>query len=634
MVTFASSQRAARAGTLVRKSVGYVTSRSLITPARGVMVMRETSGSTMEPISPDTNLLQPVIERAEKEPGRVMAAYRDGDHYVDVTAGEFYERCRAIAKGIVASGVAPGGRVALMSRTRLEWLLIDYAILATGAVTVPIYETSSAEQMQWIVRDADVDMLIVETPAMRELFEKARTSVEARPEVLVIDDGGLGELARRGETVADAVLDERIRGLRAADIATIIYTSGTTGMPKGCVLTHGNLRVNVWQTIDAIGSMLQSDEVSLVFLPLAHVLAKIIVLVGVEWGSKGAFATDISALLEEFGMVQPTMIAAVPRIFEKVFNGAQQKAHSEGHGAIFDKAADVAVHWSQHHDDHVPHPLTSAEHALFDPLVYKKVQAAFGGRLRFAFSGGGPLGERLTHFFNGVGVKVFEGYGLTETSPTLTVNRLGAWEPGSVGQALTGTSVCIAPDGEILAKGPQIFQGYWNNEEATAQTFDEDGWFKTGDIGELDDAGYLRITGRKKELIVTAAGKNVAPAPLEDRIRAHPLISQAVVVGDARPFIAALITIDEEAFVSWAAGGDLSGNEVSDAMSHPALLEQVQAAIDQANLSVSRAESIRKFAVLPHDLTVVNGELTPTLKVRRAVVEKVYGAVIDDLYEA
>ena len=594
--------------------------------------MRETSGRTIDPIPPDTNLLEPVVQRAEKEPGRVMAAYRDGDHFVDVTAGEFYERCRAIAKGIVASGLDPGGRVALMSRTRLEWLLLDYAILASGGVTVPIYETSSGEQMQWIVCDSDAEILVVETPAMRESYDGAGGPVEGRPEILVIDDGALDELARRGVAVADSTLDERIHSLGAANIATIIYTSGTTGRPKGCVLTHGNLCVNVRQTLDAIGPMLQPEEVGLLFLPLAHVLTKIIALVGVEWGTKGVFATDMGALLEEFAMVQPTMIAAVPRIFEKVFNGAQQGAHAEGHGANFDKAADVAVHWSRHHGDHVPHLLTSAEHALFDRMVYRKVKAAFGGRLRFAFSGGGPLGERLTHFFNGVGIKVFEGYGLTETSPTLTVNRLGAWKPGTVGQALTGTSIRIAPDGEILAKGPQVFQGYWRNEQATSETFDTDGWFRTGDIGDLDDDGYLRITGRKKELIVTAAGKNVAPAPLEDRIRAHPLISQAVVVGDARPFVAALITIDGEAFATWAAQGALGETAVSQATDHPALLAEVQAAIDNANQSVSRAESIRKFVVLPHDLTIVNGELTPTLKVRRAVVEKAYGPVIDDLY--
>ncbi len=594
--------------------------------------MHETSARPMDPLLPNTNLLEPVIQRAEKEPGRVMVAYRDGDHFVDVTAGEFYDHCRAIAKGLIASGLEPAGRVALMSRTRLEWLLLDYAILASGGVTVPIYETSSAEQVQWIVHDGDVQMLVVETAAMRELYGGAKSREDERPEILVIDDGALEELVRRGKAVLDSTLDGRIRSLAAANIATIIYTSGTTGRPKGCVLTHGNLRANVWQTIDAIGLMLQPDEISLVFLPLAHVLAKIITLVGVEWGIKGAFATDIGALLEEFAMVQPTMIAAVPRIFEKVFNGAQQEAQAEGHGTIFEKAADVAVQWSRHHEGHVPHPLTSGEHTLFDRLVYKKIKAAFGGRLRFAFSGGGPLGERLTYFFNGVGVKVLEGYGLTETSPTLTVNRLGAWKPGTVGQALMGTSIRVAPDGEILAKGPQVFLGYWRNEQATSETFGADGWFKTGDIGDLDDDGYLRITGRKKELIVTAGGKNVAPAPLEDRIRSHPMISQAVVVGDARPFVAALITLDEEAFAIWAAQGTLGETASSQATEHPALLAEVQAAIDDANESVSSAESIRKFVVLPHDLTVVNGELTPTLKVRRAVVEKAYGSVIDDLY--
>lgn len=596
--------------------------------------MQETSGLPMDPLPPDANLIEPVIARAENEPGRAVASYRSGDCYVDVTASEFYERCRAVAKGLIASGLEPGGRVALMSRTRLDWLLVDYAVLACGGATVPIYETSSAEQVHWIVDDSGAQMLVVETPAMAQLYQPISGQASSCSEILVIDDGALDELAKRGAGVGDSLLDERIKALGPSDIATVIYTSGTTGRPKGCVLTHGNLRVNVLQTIDAIESMLRSDEVCLLFLPLAHVLAKTVALVCMEWGAKAAFATDISSLLEEFEIAQPTMIGAVPRIFEKVFNGAQQKAQAEGHGAIFAKAADVAVSWSQKQGDRVPHLLTTAEHALFEQLVYKKVEAAFGGRLRFAFSGGGPLGERLTHFFNGVGVKVFEGYGLTETSPTLTVNRLGAWKPGTVGQALMGTSIRIASDGEILAKGPQVFRGYWRNEQATAESFDPDGWFKTGDIGDLDEDGYLRVTGRKKELIVTAAGKNVAPAPLEDRIRAHPLISQAVVVGDARPFVAALIAIDEEAFEIWAAKGPVEGAVLSASVDHPALLAEIQSAIDEANMSVSRAESIRKFAVLPHDLTVADGELTPTLKVRRAVVEKAYGPIIEDLYRS
>jgi long-chain acyl-CoA synthetase len=337
-------------------------------------------------------------------------------------------------------------------------------------------------------------------------------------------------------------------------------------------------------------------------------------------------------LQEELAMVRPTMVVAVPRVFEKVFNSAQSKAHTEGHGSIFDKAVEVAIRWSRDHVAGRHRPITAAEHAAFDRLVYRKLQAVFGGRMRFAFSGGGPLGERLTHFFNGAGVTVFEGYGLTETSPTLTLNRTGAWKPGTVGRPLAVTAIRTGGDGEILAKGPQVFGGYWRNEAATSETFADDGWFRTGDIGELDGDGFLRITGRKKELIVTAAGKNVAPEPLEDRIRAHPLVSQAVVVGDARPFIAALVTLDEDAVREWAAGHGRGDAAAADLVDDETLGAEVQAAIDDANRSVSRAESIRKFALLPRDLTIESGELTPTLKVRRSIVEKSYQHVIDGLY--
>ncbi len=519
-----------------------------------------------------------------------------------------------------------------MSRTRLEWMLVDYAILAAGGVTVPIYETSSAEQIRWVVSDSESKFLVVETPGMRGLYESVAPALMVCHEVLVIDDGGLEQLIRRGESVAETTLDNRIESISTDDLATIVYTSGTTGRPKGCSLTHGNLRINVWQILDALRPMLQADEVGLQFLPLAHSLAKIITLVGVEWGVKGAFATDLAHLPEEMTMVRPTMVVAVPRIFEKVFNSAQQRARAEGHGAMFDKAAGVAIEWSREHGLGGIHPITGAEHALFDRLVYRKVHDVFGGRLRLAFSGGGPLGERLTHFFNGVGVKVFEGYGLTETSPTLTVNRASAWQPGSVGRPVGGTTIKIAGDGEILAKGPQVFRGYWHNDVATAETFDEDGWFKTGDIGVLDEHGYLYITGRKKELIVTAAGTNVAPAPLEERLRAHPLISQAVVVGDNRPFIAAMITIDDESFAEWVAGRGRENATVAGSVDDAMLRSTVQAAIDDANSSVSRAESVRNFAILPRDLTVTDGELTPTLKVRRAVVEKSFAHVIDELY--
>jgi long-chain acyl-CoA synthetase len=594
--------------------------------------MREANGPVMAPVPVTAHLLQPVMQRAALDPGRPVAAYRDGETFVDVSAGEFHERVRRLAKGLIGCGVQVGNRVALLSHTRLEWLLLDYAILAVGGVTVPAYETSSAEQLRWILTDSEAVAIVVETPEMAKMYAAISNDAPACGASFVIDEGGLDELVRRGEGVNDEVLDQRIAELTTDRLATIVYTSGTTGRPKGCAITHANLRTNVRQNIDAVRTMLGPDEVSLVFLPLAHTLTKIIALVGVEWGIKLAFSTDIAHLQEELAMVRPTMAVAVPRVFEKVFNSAQHKAHAQGHGTIFDKAAEVAIRWSEDHATRGHHPITGLEHAALERVVYRKLQAVFGGRMRFAFSGGGPLGERLAHFFNGIGVRIFEGYGLTETSPTLTVNRADAWKPGTVGRPLAATAIRIADDGEILAKGPQVFQGYWHNEIATAETFDDEGWLLTGDIGALDEDGFLRITGRKKELIVTAAGKNVAPAPLEDRLRAHPLISQAVVVGDTRPFIAALITLDPEAGAQWAVEHGLADVSMAELTANVELRADIQSAVEEANRSVSRAESIREFALLPEGLTVATGELTPTLKVRRAVVEKHYSHVIEKLY--
>jgi long-chain acyl-CoA synthetase len=499
-------------------------------------------------------------------------------------------------------------------------------------VTVPIYETSSTEQIEWILSDSGARLAVVETPALRAMFDEVHAHAAECREALVIDDGALDELAGRGEAVADTALDARIADLTIDRLATIVYTSGTTGRPKGCMQTHRNLRTNVVQSLGAIRPMLTDDETTLLFLPLAHTLAKAIALVCVEWGTKLAFATDMGHLAEELPLARPTLVVSVPRVFEKVFNKAEHTARIEGHGTIFARAEDVAIRWSRNATGGRRQPLTAAEHALYGPVVYRKLQAAFGGRLRFAISGGGPLGERLTHFFNGIGVRIFEGYGLTETSPTLTVNSASAWKPCTVGRPVAGTTIRIADDGEILAKGPQVFQGYWKAEAATAETFDADGWFRTGDLGSIDPDGYLRITGRKKELIVTAAGKNVAPAPLEDRLRAHPLVSQAVVVGDQRPFVAAMLSIDEEELDAWATERGLTGMEPRVLLGHDVLRAELQAAVDAANRSVSKAESIRTFAVLPRDLSIASGELTPTLKVRRMVVAKTYEAVIEELY--
>jgi long-chain acyl-CoA synthetase len=447
----------------------------------------------------------------------------------------------------------------------------------------------------------------------------------------VIETGDLDVLAKKGDAVNDVELDQRIAALTTDHLASIVYTSGTTGRPKGCVLSHGNLRTNVMQNLDAVRPMLRNEDVSLVFLPLAHTLTKIIALVGIEGGIKLAFATDVAHLQEELAIVRPTMVVAVPRVFEKIFSSARQRARKKGRGRLFDRSVDVAIRWSANRVEGRLGLGNRIAHVALAWLVYRKLRAALGGRMRFAFSGGGPLGARLTHFFNGIGVSVFEGYGLTETSPTLTVNRDGALRPGSVGKPVAGTSIRIANDGEILARGPQVFQRYWHNDDATAAAFDA-GWFKTGDVGTLDDDGFLRITGRKKEIIVTAAGKNVAPAPLEDRLRAHPLISEAVVVGDARPFVAALIVLDHEAVAGWAAGEGFLNTAVAALTGSTRLRAAIQDAVDDANQSVSRAESIREFALVTESFTIEGGELTPTLKVRRAFVETKYRSLIDALY--
>jgi len=576
--------------------------------------MDRITGPAITAVPATAHLLEPVIAWAATAPDRVVAAYPDGDGWVDVTAAALWDRVRSVAKGLIASGIAPGDRVALMSATRFEWTVVDDAVLAAGGVTVPLYETASAEQVAWILEDSGARLAVVETAAMAAVVAGA-TAWGA--EVVVLDTGGVDELARRGRGVDDAELDRRIEALASDQLATIVYTSGTTGRPKGCAMTHANLVANVAQNIDAVRDMLHDDEVLLMFLPLAHTLAKIVALVATSWGALAVYGHGIARLPEDLASVQPTMIVAVPRIFEKAYDAAEHKAREDHREAVFHHAVKVAIHWSEH--THHVGPGTRVEHAAYDHLVYTKIRRAFGGRLRFAFSGGGPLGDRLTHFFNGVGVKVLEGYGLTETSPTLSINRADAWEPGTVGRPVAGTTITIADDGEILAEGPQVFAGYWHDDDATHQAFDAEGRFHTGDIGTVDERGFVRITARKKEIIVTAAGKNVAPAPLEERLRSHRIISQAVVIGEGRPFIAALITVDPEA---------------TDGLDAASVRRLVSDAVADANQMVSRAESIREHAILERDFSVEAGELTPTLKVRRSVVATTYADVIDGIYGA
>jgi long-chain acyl-CoA synthetase len=598
----------------------------------------EARGPVFEGIDADANLLQPLRRLVERDPGRVIAMTRRGDQFVEQTAEQIAEQIRRVAKGLVACGVEPGERVALMTHTRLEWMIADLAIMSAGAVTVPVYETSSADQLGWILEDSGAVAAIVENDEMEALHATVADRAPACRHLFTIEpaDGlpGLDRLTELGAAIDDDEIERRTTALGPDDLATVIYTSGTTGRPKGCMLSHGNLCANVAQVVDAIGSEIRRDDRGLLFLPLAHSLTKGTLLFCLELGVPTGFTADIAHLPEELSALRPSVIVAVPRIFEKVHNSAHHSAHSTRKGPIFDRAESVAVRWSKERHGAGVRPWTEIEHRLFERLVYGKLRQALGGEMRLAFSGGGPLGERLTHFFDGAGVCIYEGYGLTETSPTLTINRPGAWRPGSVGQPVAGTTIRIADDGEILAKGPQVFAGYWRNPAATTEVLDADGWFHTGDIGELDDDGFLEITGRKKELLVTAAGKNVAPAPLEDRLRAHPLVSQAVVVGDQRPFIAALVTIDEDAFVDWAKEVVAASKTVGDAAESAELRAAIADAVKLANESVSRAESIREFVILPRDLTIEAGELTPTLKVRRAVVLDRYGDAIRSIYGA
>ena len=582
----------------------------------------------------NAHLVEPLLQHARNTPNKALLAYRDGDRFVDVTAKQFADKVQALARGLIALGVEAGDRVALMSSTRIEWTYLDYAILSVGGVTVPIYDTSSAEQVEWILSDSGAVLAFFEDETMKgATYDTVADQCPGCRNVFIISAGGLDEVVQAGADVDAADVSKRLSGITTDDVATIIYTSGTTGRPKGCVLTHGNLRWDILQTKINLDKMIQPDDSQLLFLPLAHSFAKILSLAAIETGSKLGFSTGPANLLEELPMFQPTYVAAVPRIFEKVWTGAQQKAHADGKGKIFDKAASIAIAYSEATSSgRTPGLALKLQHALFDKLVYGKIRHLFGGRLRLANSGGGPLGARLTHFFNGVGVQIYEGYGLTETSPVLTANHVDAWKIGTVGKPIPGTTIAIADDGEILAKGGQIFQGYYKNDEATGEAIDDEGWFHTGDIGELDSDGFLKITGRKKELIVTAAGKNVAPAVLEDRLKAHFLISQAVVVGDNRKFIAALITIDEEQFAGWASRNGKEGRKVGDLVDDESLRSEIQKAVDDANRAVSRAESIRKFVILPQDFTVEGGELTPTLKMKRNVVSDRYSDAIESLY--
>jgi long-chain acyl-CoA synthetase len=605
--------------------------------------VREFSIPALAQIPATANLADVVFRRAAEQPQAVVLRRPSGPSgvagesgsWTDVTASQFSGEVIALAKGLVAAGIEPGDRVALMSHTRYEWTLIDYAIWTAGAVTVPVYETSSAEQAEWILSDSGARACFVETASYGDIIGSFRDQVPALSHVWRIDSD-LDSLRAAGADVGDEVVAERAATAGAADLATVIYTSGTTGRPKGCELTHENLLSDVRNAF--LGPLTvvagAQNPGTLLFLPLAHVFARIIQVGCLEGGIVLGHCGDLTALLPALASFRPTFILAVPRVFEKVYNTAEQKAVSEKKGAIFSRAADAAVAYSRALDGPGrPSFGLRAQHTVFDRLVYGKLRAALGGRTEYAVSGGAALSERLSHFFRGIGVTVLEGYGLTETTAATTVNRPDRNKIGTVGQPLPGVAIKIADDGEILISGKNVFPGYWHNEAATKEVFAEGGWFATGDIGELDEEGFLKITGRKKEMIVTAGGKNVAPAVLEDRLRSHALISQCMVVGDGKPFVAALITLDPEALGPWKqAHGKPADATVAALRDDPDLVADVQAAVDDANQAVSRAESIRKFRILDVDFTQEAGQLTVKLGIRRSVLLKDFAADIDALY--
>jgi long-chain acyl-CoA synthetase len=536
-----------------------------------------------------------------------------------VTAAAFHDEVRAVAKGLVAAGIAAGDRVALISKTRYEWTLLDYAIWFAGAVTVPVYETSSAEQVQWILQDSGARAVVAETPEHVARVTEVRGGLTELNHVWSFTDNAVDILARLGQDISEEELERRRTAAGPGDLATLIYTSGTTGRPKGCMLTHGNFMVELGVAVDELEELFVSDASTLLFLPLAHVFARIIQVGCVKSRTRLGHSADIKNLVADLQAFRPTFVLAVPRVFEKVFNTASQRATADGRGAIFDRAAETAIAYSRGLEKGKPSLAVRAQHAVFSRLVYGKLREALGGRCQYAVSGGAPLGDRLGHFYRGIGVTVLEGYGLTETTAALTVNQPEALKIGTVGRPLPGTSVRVAEDGELLFKGGQVFVGYWNNDAATAEVLEGGGWFHTGDVGEVDDEGFVRITGRKKEILVTAGGKNVAPAVLEDRVRAHALVDQCLVVGDGQPFIAALVTLDREAVAAWATQHGKSA-KVEDLVDDPDLRGEIEAAVEDANKAVSKAESIRKFRVLRGEWSEEGGQLTPSLKLKRNVV--------------
>ncbi len=595
--------------------------------------MREFSVPATTEVGPDEALPDMLAENVAEHGEEVGLRIQRAGRWEDVTWREFGEQVRGVAKGLIAAGVQAGDRVALQAKTRYEWTVVDFAVWTAGAVVVPVYETSSPDQVAWILADSGATAMIVEKGEHAAAVDSVRDQAPGLGPVYVIEDDALGTLTAAGAEVPDSELDARRATLNAESLATLIYTSGTTGRPKGCELTHGNFLFEIGNGMSLLDRFMNVQGSLLLFIPLAHVLARVLQVGAVKTRTVIGHTPDVKNLVEDLGAFKPTFVLAVPRVFEKVFNQAKAKAEGDGKGKIFDRAAQVAIDWSRAQENGGPGLALRAQHALFDRLVYGKLRAALGGRCLGAISGGAPLGDRLGHFFRGIGVTVFEGYGLTETTAAASVNHDDALRIGTVGKPLPGVGFAIADDGEILIRGGVVMRGYWKNEQATAEAIDADGWFHSGDIGEIDADGFVKITGRKKEILVTAGGKNVAPAVLEDRLRAHRLISQCIVVGDQRPFIGALITLDEEALPQWLESkGKPADTKIAALVDDPDVRAEIDAAVADANKAVSQAEAIKKYTVLTTDFTEDNGMLTPSLKLKRNVVLKQFDAEVEGLY--
>lgn len=578
----------------------------------------------------DGNLTDAVVRNARLHPEAIAFRVRHAADWVEVTAAGFRDDVVAAAKGLLALGVSPGDRVGLWCSTRYEWAVLDYAIWWVGGVSVPVYANAAPDQARAVLADAEVSVLLVETPDHRRVARELQADLTSLRSVWTLDDDTMAGLAAQGAALGDDELEQVRAAVERGSLASLVYTSGTTGAPRGCMLTHANFLEESAAALSVLGDLFdRGGAETLMMLPLPHVFARTVQVAAVAARVTLGHTARVVDLPEDLATFRPTFLLAVPRVFEQLFNLASQQAAADGWGRRFGHASDTAIAYSRALDAGRVGPALRARHALYERRVYPRLRGLLGGRCGFGVCGGAPLGLRLAHFYRGIGLPVLEGYGLTETTAAVTLNPPDSPRLGTVGPPLPGTAVRVSDDGELLVRGGQVMQGYWRAPEETSRVLDEDGWLRTGDVGEIDDQGNVLVSGRKREILVTAGGKSVAPEPLEERIRSHPLVSQCMVVGDGRPFLAALVTLDPTATTTWAAAHGVQADRLA---SDARLRQEVQAAVDDANTMVSQAESIRRFLVLPREWTEDAGELTPSLKLRRRVILGRLRHQIDELF--